>query len=215
MVKWYMVPWAVFVWLFGFVYRWTLQVLWNVIGNAVWYARMLFDKKRPWREVTAKKEEFLTGSSKNWASFVKAMSGFKYAYDGISSKLPRGLKVFTMWTTWTATVRVSVYRGMKGNCQDAVQLARAILRCLQKNNQGLIEEYRVQVYVPLDPSRLEYTHYIVSGYVTEKEQTVPFIVSNSHVVKNLRRDECARNLLDYKGVKQFVWVTGKPWTVKV
>jgi len=210
-----MVPFACLVWLFGFLYRWTVQVLWDVLFNAFWYIRMAFTRTpgKRWREISVKRNQLLDEGSKSFVAFQKVMSTFKYSYDGVVSKAPRALKVFTMWPTWMCTVRISVYKGFTGNCQDAAKVACALLRRLNKNVPSLELEYKKNVYLPLDPTRLEYTHYIVSGWMQEGISNIPFGVSNSHVTKSMRPDECASGILNKKGIYQYVWVSRKPCKV--
>jgi hypothetical protein len=217
MVKWFMVPWACIVLVIAVIYRFTLQALWDVIFNAFWYIRMLFDRTpgRTWREVTVQLNERLDFGCISFHNFAGQMSRFKYIYDGALPKAPRGLKFLTMWPTWTARPRVTVYRGFRGNCQDAEIFARKMLRRLQKNVDGVIIDFKKQIYVPLDPTRLEHTHYIVSGWMREKGQNIPFVVSNNHVIKCMLPDESARNLLSRAGTEQYVWITRKPWTVSL
>jgi hypothetical protein len=212
-----MVPWACMVFVISFLYRFTFQVLWDVVFNAFWYARMALerDPEKSWRRITERLNERLDFGSSTFASFVSQMSLFKYSYDGIVSNAPRGLKLFTKWPTWTARPRVTIYRGFTGNCQDAEVFARKLLKRLQRKQPDVILEYQKDIYVPLDPTRLEHTHYIVSGWMKEKGQNVPFVVSNNRVVKCMHPDECARNILSRTGVRQYVWITREPWKVEL
>jgi len=214
MVKWYLIPAACFVWLFGVVYRYTIQAFWDGVFNAYYLIRMRLDctSGKSWADITVQRRKLLEEGSKSFNALVKAMEKFQYSYDGIVYKAPKLLKFLEMWPTWTCTVRVLLYKGMKGNCQDAAHLACVLLRRIVKAHPEIY--FKKDVYIPLNPSKLAYTHYIVTGTVKDMRGVVsPFIVSNSHVETNMDGDACAQGILKRAGINQYVWISRKPWAV--
>lgn len=124
--------------ILAIICRLTFQVIFNLIGNAIWLVRM----------ITAGKLFASIRSARVVAQKIRAGESveFIYMYKGVV----KSDGVFGRWPTWTALPCVFAYRDFKGNCQDGAYF-------FKRASGG-----RVRVWIPADkfPSWVSAVHYV-------------------------------------------------------
>jgi len=164
----------------GQLYRATFQLVFNVIGNTYWYARIILSCKiRYMRFLKSKYREM---------HLNQLLDKSVYMYDGISK---RGL--FRRWPTWTATVTVIIARAhmmpgsywFAGNCQDFAHLAKWYYG----------DRAKIRIFCPMKLSDLDRVHYIADVRGVG-------IVSNT-TFRAETPDQCAARMLDGA---DYVWI---------
>jgi len=142
------------VWFFGWVYRFTIQVLWNVVFNLAWALWFLVTGRWPQILRTAK---MIEKRIKSAADAMIEYRKFTYMYDGLSTNITGFLSFLNKYPTWTAHPLILIGRGLRGNCMDAVAYIKWLLRMAPNEYGG-----RTRIYVPIKPFRLDKVHYFYS-----------------------------------------------------
>ena len=154
-MKWYWYPAAALTFILGWVYRLTIQVVWNVLINLFWFIRFTVTWKWP---TVYKEVKRINRRVKSIADAMIEYRKFRYEYDGITKDAKGIFKFLNMYPTWTAHPWILVGRGLEGNCMDAVIYGKWLLRKVPNKVRA-----DVQIYIPLKPfSPLRKVHYYMS-----------------------------------------------------
>lgn len=142
------------VWFFSWVYRLTIQVMWNLVFNLAWALWFLFTWRWPQiiRTAAAMKRRV-----KSAADAIIEYRKFSYSYDGVTTNVQGFFSFLNKYPTWTAHPLILIGRGLRGNCMDAVAFIKWLLRLAPHEYGG-----KTRIYVPIKPFRLDKVHYIYS-----------------------------------------------------
>lgn len=176
--------------IIGQLYRATFQALFNVIGNAYWYTRLIVSGH--FRRMRFLKSEYRK------MQISQLLDKSVYMHDGISK---RGL--FRRWPTWTATVTIMIYRAhmmpgnywISGNCQDFAHLARWYFG----------DRAKIRIFCPMRLADLDRVHYIADITTIGEKYGLHYhvgIVSNT-TFRAETPDQCAFRMLDGA---DYVWI---------
>ena len=166
--------------LLGQLYRATFQLVFNVIGNAYWYCRIILSGRY-----------FAAQRLKQYALANRlhlVLEHSAYKYDGLFKKGP-----FRRWPTWTATALVMIYRAhvspsrywVIGNCQDFAHLARVYYG----------SSARIRIFCPMRLADIDRVHYIADVWGAGTVSNTEFRAETP--------DQCAARMLDGA---DYVWI---------
>jgi hypothetical protein len=200
--------WSALVWLLGWLYVCSFQVLWDALGNSWRYAVIFLRGKRAelLQAIQEEKEYLfdLGGDDQDSQRTFELFKQFKYGFDGL---WPWKIPPFDRWPTWTATVMSHHFNKKVGNCQDSAHYGRWLFKELNRYHDGAHKwGRRLNIYVPLNPLKwFTKIHYFASVVSPEG---VEYQLNNGRVSTETR-DALASRMMEGR---KYVWLTGKTWS---